>query len=74
MPGASAQQPMRVKTFPFINAIPNPVGVGQEVLFHTGILLETLHGYGWNVEVIITMPDGTKKSYQLRRTLQAGQA
>jgi hypothetical protein len=61
MSAVLAQQPMRVKTFPFINAIPNPVGVGQEVLFHTGILLEHLHGYGWNVEVIITMPNETIK-------------
>ncbi|MEM3875327.1 MAG: PQQ-binding-like beta-propeller repeat protein [Candidatus Bathyarchaeia archaeon] len=61
MPAALAQEPMRVKTFPFINAIPNPVGVNQEVLFHTGILLEHAHGYGWHVEVIIQMPNGTTK-------------
>ncbi|MEM0488846.1 MAG: PQQ-binding-like beta-propeller repeat protein [Candidatus Bathyarchaeia archaeon] len=54
------QQPLRMKTFAFINAIPNPVGVGQEVLFHTGILTPHAHGYGWDVEVIVTKPDGTK--------------
>jgi hydrogenase maturation factor len=32
---ATAQQ--TVKTYPFIGAVPNPVGVGQEVLLHVGI-------------------------------------
>ena len=35
LPSASAQTPKT--TYPYIGALPNPVGVGQEVLLHTGI-------------------------------------
>jgi len=71
-PGASAQQPIRKKTFPYINAIPNPVGVGQEVLFHTGELTPHAHGYGWDVEVIITKPDGTKETIRAKTDSTGG--
>jgi len=66
VPSAAAQQPLRVKTFAFINAIPNPVGVRQQVLFHTGILTPHAHGYGWDVEVIITKPDGSKETLRAK--------
>jgi len=60
LPTTTAQTPMQKDTFPFINAIPNPVGVGQEVLLHVGILTAHVHGDGWkNLEVLITKPDGT---------------
>jgi hypothetical protein len=45
----------------FLGAIPNPVGVGQEVLLHMGVThqlaLDGMHWYGITVEV--TKPDGT---------------
>ena len=48
------------KTYPYIGATPNPVGVGQEVLLHVGIkhpLALTTEGWtGLTVEV--TRPDG----------------
>jgi len=48
-------------THAFINAVPNPVGVNQEVLLHLGITqqlsLDGMHWYGITVEV--TRPDNT---------------
>jgi outer membrane protein assembly factor BamB len=55
---ASAQTPRT--TFTYIGALPNPVGVGQEVLFHTGAtepLTSTTAGYE-GLSIIITDPDG----------------
>jgi len=47
------------KTYPFIDAIPNPVGVNQPTLLNIGALnfLNTAAD-GWNVTVQITKPDG----------------
>ncbi len=72
MPAALAQGPIRKKTFPYINAIPNPVGVNQEVLIHTGELTPHAHGYGWNVEVIITKPDGSKETIKAKTDSTGG--
>lgn len=38
MPAAFAQDEVEVPSYPFINAIPNPVGVGQGVTLHVGSL------------------------------------
>jgi hypothetical protein len=60
---ATAQEPSTKETFPFINAVPNPVGVNQEVLLHVGILTAYLPGYGWKgLEVLVTRPDGTQET------------
>jgi outer membrane protein assembly factor BamB len=49
------------KTYAFIGAVPNPVGVGQEVLLHVGIkhpLANTNEGWT-DITVTVTKPDGT---------------
>ena len=49
------------KTYPYIGAVPNPVGVGQETLLHLGITDPHAlgAGYGWEgVTVTVTRPDG----------------
>ncbi len=52
------------KTFAFIGALPNPVGVGQEVLLHLGISDPTAWPQsGWTgITVIVTRPDGTNET------------
>jgi outer membrane protein assembly factor BamB len=60
---AAIAQPTR-ETFAYLGAVPNPVGVGQEVLLHVGItqqLSSTL--YSWEgLTVEVTRPDGTKET------------
>jgi len=58
LPYASAQNPKA--TYPYIGALPNPVGVGQEVLFHVGItdpLSSVTAGYE-GLTLYLTDPDG----------------
>ena len=52
------------KTYAFIGATPNPVGVGQTVLLHIGISDPTAWPQpGWNdLTVKITRPDGTTET------------
>ena len=48
------------KTYPYVGAVPNPVGVGQEVLIHLGIT-DPLNDatQGWkDLTVVVTRPDG----------------
>ncbi len=48
------------KTFPFVEAIPNPVGINQATLVNFGLLNYLMtDGDGWNVTLEITAPDGT---------------
>ncbi|MEM0314198.1 MAG: hypothetical protein QXQ41_06595, partial [Candidatus Bathyarchaeia archaeon] len=56
---AGQELPTR-RTFPYIGAIPNPVGVRQEVLLHVGITQPVgMAGQGWeNLSVEIIRPDG----------------
>jgi hypothetical protein len=51
-------------TYAFIGAVPNPVGVGQEVLLHVGIPDATARPQeGWTgITVTVTRPDGTKQT------------
>jgi outer membrane protein assembly factor BamB len=37
LPAATAQEPPRQKTYAFVGAIPNPVGVNEQTLLHVGI-------------------------------------
>src|SRR3990170_971428 len=62
LPGANAQSTRT--TYPFINAVPNPAGVGQEVLLHVGITLALQSvAQGWEgLTVTITKPDGTTET------------
>jgi outer membrane protein assembly factor BamB len=55
---ASAQTPRQ--TYPYIGALPNPVGVGQETLFHVGAtepLSSTTAGYE-GLSITLIDPDG----------------
>jgi outer membrane protein assembly factor BamB len=47
-------------TYPFLGVVPNPVGVNQMVLFHTGIFQQLNSvNMGWrNMSIIIERPDG----------------
>ncbi|MEM2099503.1 MAG: hypothetical protein QXU99_07190 [Candidatus Bathyarchaeia archaeon] len=49
-----------MKTYPLIDAIPNPVGVNQKTLINFGLInyLNTAAD-GWNITVTITKPDGS---------------
>ncbi|MCW4053657.1 MAG: PQQ-binding-like beta-propeller repeat protein [Candidatus Bathyarchaeota archaeon] len=72
LPNASAQQ--SIKTFPFIGATPNPVGVNQEVLFHVGITTPLFsQEMGWEgLSIIIKGPDGTTETISNIRTDSTG--
>jgi len=57
VPNANAQDRM---TFPFVDALPNPAGVGQPVLINWGLV--NIPGFtdrdGWNVTLQIIDPNG----------------
>src|SRR5665647_304241 len=58
------------KTYAFISATPNPVGVGQETLLHIGIS-EATNGTYWSwtgLTVTMTKPDGTVQTLGPFRT------
>jgi hypothetical protein len=61
----SAQAPT-LKTYPFVDAVPNPVGVGEDVLIRFGILQQSGDvTYGWqDLTVTITGPDGKKETIE----------
>jgi hypothetical protein len=61
LPTATAGE---MQTYAFIGALPNPVGVGQEVLLHVGITRELWSAlYGWkDLTVTVTRPDGTTET------------
>jgi outer membrane protein assembly factor BamB len=64
LPAAIAQEPPEVEPWPFINAMPNPTGVGQTVLLHVGCVypLGTVD-LGWEgLSVMIERPDGTTET------------
>ena len=62
LPAANAAA--TAKTYPYIGAMPNPVGVGQEVLFHFGISEASAHPQeGWEgITLTVTRPDGTTET------------
>ncbi len=51
-------------TYPFIGAMPNPIGVGQETLLHLGISDQTAWPQvGWEgITVTVTKPDNTTET------------
>jgi len=63
-PTAHAQTAPTMKTYPIMDATPNPVGVGQETLLRFGIIEPTGDAsYGWtNIKVIVTRPDGVNET------------
>lgn len=65
LPTANAQdEPIHTTAFAFINAMPNVVGVNQQVLIHFGIHLPTLWPQlGWtDLSVEVERPDGSTYS------------
>lgn len=64
LPVTTAQEGTTMKTYAFINATPNPVGVGQEVLLHIGITHPlALQPEGWvGLTVTVTKPDNTTQT------------
>ncbi|NLF87965.1 hypothetical protein GX563_03990 [Candidatus Bathyarchaeota archaeon] len=62
IPAAQAQATM--KTYPIVDAIPNPVGVGQETLLKCGISeAAPSASYGWSgITITVTKPDGTTQT------------
>jgi hypothetical protein len=63
------------KTYPFIDAIPNPAGVGQTVLLNYGALnFLYAENDGWNVTVTITAPNGEVTTLTNLKTWSTGTA
>jgi outer membrane protein assembly factor BamB len=62
------------KMYPFINAVPNPVGVDQETLLHVGVKHPlTNTNEGWTgLSVTITRPDGVVETLSDIRTDSTG--
>ncbi|MCW4022655.1 MAG: hypothetical protein ACOWW1_07535 [archaeon] len=61
-------------TYPFIGAVPNPVGVNQEVLLHIGISdYLMVYDEGWEgLTVTVTSPDGQQETLGPYRTDSTG--
>jgi hypothetical protein len=61
-------------TFAFIGAMPNPVGVGQEVLLHVGITHQLASAvYGWEgLTITVERPDGKTETLGPFRTDATG--
>ena len=62
------------KSYPFIGAMPNPVGVGQTVLLHVGALTALTNVVdGWlGLTVEVTKPDGTHITLSCPKTDSTG--
>ena len=61
---AQAQTTPTLVTYPIIDAIPNPIGVGQVTLLKTGILQQIAGALnGWTgITITVTKPDGTTQT------------
>jgi hypothetical protein len=72
LPTAKAQETRA--SYAFIGALPNPVGVGQEVLLHVGIMQPLQNArMGWDgLTVTIEKPDGTTQTLGPFRTDSTG--
>jgi len=74
LPAATAQETITKTSFAYIGAIPNPAGIGQDVLFHIGIT-ETLTtaADGWEgLTLTVEKPDGTTETLGPYRTDATG--
>ncbi len=73
LPNFSRGQTTTAKTYPFIEAIPNPVGVNQRTLINFGLLnfLVTADD-GWNVTLTITDPSGQNTTVGPLKTWSTG--
>lgn len=65
--------PPTIKTYPFVEAVPNPVGVNQRTLINFGLLnFLNQDGDGWNVTLTIKKPDGTTDEVGPLKTWSTG--
>ena len=73
LPYATAQEHTRA-TYAYIGAVPNPVGVGQEVLLHIGVMSQLSSvEMGWEgLSVTIERPDGKTDTISNIRTDSTG--
>jgi hypothetical protein len=64
IPIQSADAQATMKTYPIVDAIPNPVGIGQETLLKCGISeAAPSASYGWSgITITVTKPDGTSQT------------
>jgi hypothetical protein len=64
VPIQSTNAQTTMKTYPIVDAIPNPVGVGQETLLKCGISeAAPSASYGWSgITITVTKPDGTSET------------
>jgi hypothetical protein len=75
LPAVSAQESVGTKeTVAYLGAMPNPVGVNQQVLLHIGITdYRQSAEEGWEgLEVLVTAPDGTTQTLGPYRTDSTG--
>jgi len=74
IPAATAQAVQTSKSYPYIGAVPNPVGVNQPVLLHIGITSRlTSVEMGWEgLTVTVTDPDGIESTIGPIRTDATG--
>ena len=74
LPVANAQAPLTKKTYAYVGATPNPVGVGEQTLIHVGITDPlVIVTDGWTgLTVTVTRPDGTTETLGPFRTDATG--
>ena len=73
LPTANAQT--SIKSYPFIDVVPNPAGINQRVLINYGALnFLQAENDGWNVTISITKPDGTTETLTPPKTWSTGTA
>ena len=74
LPAVTAQEPQTEMTFPYLGAVPNPVGINQQVLLHIGITESRSSAeQGWeNMTVTVTRPDGQIETLGPFRTDSTG--
>ena len=74
LPAATAQAVQTSKSYPFLGAVPNPVGVNQPVLLHVGITARLSSAdMGWEgLTVTVTDPEGIESTIGPIRTDATG--
>jgi outer membrane protein assembly factor BamB/F0F1-type ATP synthase membrane subunit c/vacuolar-type H+-ATPase subunit K len=73
IPNIANAQETDVKTYPFVEAIPNPVGVNQYTLINFGLLnFLAIDGDGWNVTLTIKDPNGHTETIGPKMTWSTG--
>ena len=70
----TAQTQEGLKTYAFVGATPNPIGVGQQTVLRLGITQQlAAPAYGWEgLTITITHPDGTEETLGPFRTDSTG--